>query len=160
MLGIVLDEFKVTNVGATSWNDPGESFGIMCILDLTALWFKMDLFTWLNWVVWNNLLDHHLHCGYKFPWNPLNLIIDPPVHDYHVSLKSGDDRRRSSRSLKLTSLRLFSASSIQHYQNNGNFATSHWDMLFGTNKKWLQWQKRQEERKARGLEEEAENRED
>lgn len=55
---------------------------------------------------------------------------DPPVHDFH------------------------------HFQNRGNFATSHWDMVFGTNKNWLEWKAKQEARKAQGLAEETERRTD
>ncbi|KAI9021855.1 hypothetical protein DFJ74DRAFT_670731 [Hyaloraphidium curvatum] len=123
-------QFKVTNVGATAWNDAGESFGIMIISDLTALLFKFDLFTWLVWILWSNILDFQVHCGYLFPWNPLNLIIWPPVHDYH------------------------------HWQNRGNFATSHWDFVFGTAGNFLAWRRRQDERRAKGLEEEPERRTD
>ncbi|KAI9019915.1 hypothetical protein DFJ74DRAFT_674897 [Hyaloraphidium curvatum] len=107
-----------------------ESFGIMFLNDLTAMFLKFDLFTWCVWTVYTNYLDFHIHCGYKFPWNPINLIEDPLVHDFH------------------------------HYRNVGNFATTHWDILFGTNKHYVQWQKRQAERKAKGLEEEAERRTD
>lgn len=68
------DEFKVTNAAATSWNNASESFAIMVLGNLTALAFKMDLATWLGWVLWSQVMDFQVHVGYVIPYNPANLV--------------------------------------------------------------------------------------
>ncbi|KXS17076.1 hypothetical protein M427DRAFT_269747 [Gonapodya prolifera JEL478] len=72
-------EFKVTNVGATSWNNWEESFGIM----LSAMLTGMTLFEYLVWTVQNIFMDLQIHSGYVVPLNPYNVINHPEFHDYH-----------------------------------------------------------------------------
>ncbi|KXS11764.1 hypothetical protein M427DRAFT_422550, partial [Gonapodya prolifera JEL478] len=87
------------------WFEPliffvGSGIGVlisgMSLLEYLAFW---PIFT---------IADLHVHCGYRFPYNPLNLLVAPEMHDWH------------------------------HYQNVGNYGnwTPIWDWLFGTDKAW------------------------
>ncbi|KXS20232.1 hypothetical protein M427DRAFT_66764 [Gonapodya prolifera JEL478] len=115
-------EFKVTNVGATSWNDWEESFGIMVIGNLSAMLARLNLFEYMLWLIMGTFIDAHLHIGYRIPYNPLNVLAPPEWHDFH------------------------------HYKNLGNYATSLvvWDLVFGTDKHYRKWQARQELAKLQG----------
>ncbi|KAJ3319451.1 hypothetical protein HDU93_003692, partial [Gonapodya sp. JEL0774] len=73
-------EFKVTNVGATSWNDWEESFGIMVIGNLAAVLSGLNLFEYMSWLALGTFIDAHLHIGYRIPYNPLNIIAPPEWH--------------------------------------------------------------------------------
>ncbi|KXS19097.1 hypothetical protein M427DRAFT_468834 [Gonapodya prolifera JEL478] len=123
-------EYKVANVGATSWNAAIESFIILCTANLCVSALNFDLFTWLAWVSVVNYLDHHVHCGYSFPWNPWNLLIDPEIHDYH------------------------------HFQNAGSYGTFPLlDWIFGTDRNFRGYKQRRLEAAMKGLDDgEKENR--
>lgn len=63
-------EYKISNVGATAWNNPEESLGIMVIAWSSVLLVGgFDLFTWCVWLWWVNLMDHWVHAGYDFPYD-------------------------------------------------------------------------------------------
>ncbi|KAJ3341697.1 Methylsterol monooxygenase 2-2 [Gonapodya sp. JEL0774] len=91
---------------------------------------NFDLFTWLVWLAVVNYLDHHVHCGYSFPFNPWNLFIDPEIHDWH------------------------------HFQNAGSYATFPlFDWLFGTDRNFRAYKQRQLDALKKGVEDqEKENR--
>ncbi|KAI9002615.1 hypothetical protein DFJ74DRAFT_448138 [Hyaloraphidium curvatum] len=124
-------EFKVTNVGATAWNEASESFLIMILANTVAWSLSMDLFTWCMWIILQNYYDHYVHSGYAFWFDPGQLLVDPQFHDWH------------------------------HFANAGNYSvTSIWDVAFGTDLNFRAWKIRQEERRLKGLQEEPERRDD
>ncbi|KXS17075.1 hypothetical protein M427DRAFT_55083 [Gonapodya prolifera JEL478] len=115
-------EFKVTNVGATSWNNWEESFGIMVCGNLASMLTGMTLFEHMLWIAMGTVYDAQVHIGYRLPYNPLNYISPPEWHDFH------------------------------HYKNVGNYSagTPIWDRLLGTDKHWRKYVARQAELKAKG----------
>ncbi|KAJ3305486.1 Cholesterol 25-hydroxylase-like protein, partial [Gonapodya sp. JEL0774] len=122
-------EFKVTNVGATSWNYWQESMGIMVCAELSAMIVGLSLFEYLIYLVVGIWGDAHVHIGYRLPWNIMNLWNPPEWHDFH------------------------------HYKNVGNYAAgfTFWDVVFGTDRHYREYVARNEELARKGLAEDEPN---
>ncbi|KAJ3332063.1 hypothetical protein HDU93_009345 [Gonapodya sp. JEL0774] len=100
-------EFRVTNVGAAQWDHWIETTGLIVHSSLGAILTGMTLFDYLFYFPFIFVYtDMHIHCGYRFPYNPLNLVNPPEFHDWH------------------------------HYANIGNYGmgTPFWDWVFGTDR--------------------------
>ena len=79
----------------------------------------MTYFFWFIVRIYKTTLAHS---GYGFPWDPFSILPIQQSADYH---------------------------DFHHYHNLGNYATftSIWDTLFGTNKAYYEYKKKQIEKK-------------
>ena len=81
----------------------------------------MHYWTVLMIVLYYLFLGINEHCGYDFPWTMqgiLPLSRNASYHEYHHT-----------------------------YPNNGNYSCILWDTIFGTNTKYLEYIKKQDEKK-------------